>query len=191
MPKRKVQLRPSAALYPVPVVLVSCINAQGEANVFTASWVGVASTSPAHLTLGLRPYRWSYSAIKETGEFVFNIPTRDLLKAVDICGHTAKSREERLKRAGLTLMEASEVKAPLVAECPVNIECKLVHELDLGSHRLLVGKVVAVHADPEILEEGRFIDYARLNPLAYVGNEYWSLGQKLATSGFSLSRARE
>lgn len=184
----KVELRLYPALYPVPVTLVSCINAQGEANVFTASWVGVASASPPYITLGVRPYRWSYKAIRETGEFVLNIPSEELLEAVDICGHTAKSREERLHRAGLTLTKASRVRAPLLVECPVNIECQVEHELHLDSHRLFVGRVVAVHADEGILTPEKLIDFTKAHPLAYLGNEYWGLGKRLATSGFTLGR---
>jgi len=187
---RKVEIPLYPALYPVPVTLVSCVNAQGEANVFTASWVGVASTSPPYVTLGVRPYRWSYKAIKETGEFVLNIPHEGLLEAVDICGHTARSRKERLQRAKLTLTDASKVKAPLVVECPVNLECQVEHELHLDSHRLFVGRVVAVHASQEVITSERLIDYAKTMPLAYLGNEYWNLGQRLGTSGFTLSGRR-
>ncbi len=185
----KVVFRPSPLLYPLPLALVSCVNAQGEVSVFTASWLGVASTTPPFLTLGVRPYRWSYQAIKETGEFVVNIPTQELLEAVDICGHTG-SREERIKKAGLTLLQASQVKAPIVAQCPVNLECRVREELALNSHRLFVAQVVAVHVDQEVLEPEGFINYARLNPIIYIGNEYWSVGERLGTSGFTLSKSR-
>ncbi len=186
----RVALKPFSLLYPLPLALISCANAQGEVSVFTASWLGVASTTPPFLTLGVRPYRWSYQAIKETGEFVVNLPTRELLEAVDICGHAAGSREERIKKAGLALIQASQVKAPLVAQCPVNLECRVKEELTLDSHRLFVAQIVAVQVDQDVLGPEGLIDYARLRPIVYIGNEYWSVGEFLGTSGFSLSHPR-
>ncbi|MBC7251448.1 MAG: flavin reductase family protein [Anaerolineae bacterium] len=177
--------KPFPALYPVPVTLITCLDSAGEPNVFTASWVGTVSSAPPQLAIGVRPYRYSRAAIEQTGEFVVNIPDEDLLQAVDICGHTSKVRANKFNLSGLTAVPASQLKTPLVAECPVNIECRVVHMISLNSHDLFVGEIVAVQVDEDVLDEAGFIDYGRVHPIAYLGNEYWSLGQKLNTSGFS------
>jgi len=176
--------KPFPALYPVPVTLITCLDSAGEPNVFTASWVGTVSSSPPQLAISVRPYRYSRAAIEQTGEFVINIPDESLLRAVDVCGHISKTRADKFAMTGLTPVPASQLKTPLVAECPVNIECRVVQKIPLDSHDLFVGKIIAVHVDETLLDEAGFIDYSRTRPIAYLGNEYWSLGQRLNTSGF-------
>ncbi|MCR4408460.1 MAG: flavin reductase family protein [Anaerolineae bacterium] len=176
--------KPFPALYPVPVTLITCLGSEGEPNVFTASWVGTVSSSPPQVAISVRPYRYSHVAIEQTGEFVINIPDESLLRAVDVCGHISKARADKFAMTGLTLMPASQLKTPLVAECPVNIECQVVQKISLDSHDLFVSKIIAVHVDEALLDEAGFIDYSRTRPIAYLGNEYWGLGQRLNTSGF-------
>ena len=135
----------------------------------------------------MRPYRYSHAAIAEQKEFVVNIPTQELLKAVDYYGRVSRHRRsDKFTKAGLTLAPASQVASPLIAECPVNIECKLIHFLNLGSHTLFVGQILAVHVDEALLDESGSIDYSKTQAIAYLGNEYWSLGQPLATAGFTM-----
>lgn len=181
--------KPFPALYPVPVMLITCLDSDGEPNIFTVSWVGTVSSSPPHVAIGVRPYRYSRAAIQQSGEFVINIPDESLLRAVDICGHISKVRADKFALTGLTPVPASQVKAPLVAECPVNIECKVVKMIPLDSHDLFVGEIMAVQVDETVLNEAGFIDYSRAQPIAYLGNEYWSLGRRLETSGFSRREA--
>ncbi len=178
---------PFCALYPTPVVLVTCLDQAGQPNVMTVSWVGTAASTPPCLAIGVRPHRYSHAAIEERGEFVVNIPSQELLSAVDYCGRMSRHRtSDKFAEAGLTPAPASQVAAPLIAECPVNIECKVVHSLDLDSHTLFVGQVLAVHVDEELLDERGFIDYAQAQGIAYQGNEYWSLGEPLATACFTI-----
>ena len=184
----KVIKGPFCALYPIPVVLVTCLDKAGQPNVMTVSWVGTVASTPPCLAIGVRPYRYSHAAIEEQGEFVVNIPKRELLSAVDYCGRMSRRRtSDKFAETGLTPMPASQVASPLIAECPVNIECRLIHSLELGSHTLFVGQILAVHVDEEVLDERGFIDYSRAQAIAYLGNEYWSLGQPLATVGFTMS----
>ena len=184
----KVIKEPFCALYPIPVVLVTCLDKAGQPNVMTVSWVGTVASTPPCLAIGVRPYRYSHAAIEEQGEFVVNIPKRELLSAVDYCGRMSRRRtSDKFAETGLTPMPASQVASPLIAECPVNIECRLIHSLELGSHTLFVGQILAVHVDEEVLDERGFIDYSRAQAIAYLGNEYWSLGQPLATVGFTMS----
>jgi len=189
MSKRIIQ-KPFPALYPVPVMLITSLDSDGEPNVFTVSWVGTVSSSPPQVAIGVRPHRYSRAAIQQTGEFVINVPDESLLRAVDICGHVSKVQADKFALTGLTPVPASQVRAPLVAECAVNIECQVVQTLSLDSHDLFVGKIVALHVDEELLGEAGFIDYSRTQPIVYLGNEYWSLGRRLGTSGFA-QRERE
>ena len=184
----KVIKGPFCALYPIPVVLVTCLDKAGQPNVMTVSWVGTVASTPPCLAIGVRPYRYSHAAIEEQGEFVVNIPKRELLSAVDYCGRMSRRRtSDKFAETGLTPVPASQVASPLIAECPVNIECRLIHSLELGSHTLFVGQILAVHVDEEVLDERGFIDYSRAQAVAYLGNEYWGLGQPLATVGFTMS----
>jgi flavin reductase (DIM6/NTAB) family NADH-FMN oxidoreductase RutF len=124
--------------------------------------------------------------IQATGEFVVNMPTVDLLDAVDLCGQLSGHDLDKFAAAGLTPEEATEVRAPLVAECPVNLECRVTETTTIGSHTLFVGEVVAVHIDDRLLGPNGLIDYSKANALVYMGNEYWSLGECLQVAGYTV-----
>jgi len=181
--------RPFPALYPIPVVLVTCLDETDQPNVLTISWIGTVSSTPPAVAIAVRPYRYSYAAIQKTGEFVVNIPTEDLLRAVDLCGHISRKAADKFATTGLTLAPASQLRTPLIAECPVNLECRVTHTLTLNSHNLFVGEIVVVHVEETLLDERGFIDFTKARAVAYLGNEYWSLGRCLASSRFSLRRA--
>jgi flavin reductase (DIM6/NTAB) family NADH-FMN oxidoreductase RutF len=178
--------KPFTALYPVPVVLVTCVNERGKPNIITLAWAGTVASKPPQAAVAIRSTRYSHAVITRTGEFVINIPNEDLLPAVDQCGHISGARTDKFTQTGLTPEPASQIRSPLIAECPVNLECKLTQTIPLGSHDLFIGEIVAVHADEELLDEHGFIDYSKAKALAYVGNEYWSLGKCLGASGFTL-----
>jgi flavin reductase (DIM6/NTAB) family NADH-FMN oxidoreductase RutF len=181
--------KPFPALYPAPLVLVTCVDEQGKPNIVTLAWVGTAAAKPPQVALAIRPSRYSHAVISQTGEFAINIATEDLLPAVDRCGHVSGARTDKFALTGLTAEPASQIQAPLIAECPVNLECKLTQTIPLGSHDLFIGEIVAVHVDEELLAEHGPIDYSKTQPVAYVGNEYWSLGECLKTSGFTLKES--
>jgi flavin reductase (DIM6/NTAB) family NADH-FMN oxidoreductase RutF len=181
--------KPFNALYPMPLVLVTCVNEQGAPNIITLAYVGTVAAKPPQATLAIRPTRYSHAVISQTEEFVINIPTEDLLSAVDQCGHVSGARADKFAKTGLTPQPASQIQAPLIAECPVNLECKLTQTIPLGSHDLFIGEIVAVHVDEELLDEHGFIDYSKAKAVAYVGNEYWSMGKYLSTSGFTLKKS--
>ena len=183
--------KPFAALYPVPLVLVTCADEQATPNIVTLAWVGTAAAKPPQVALAIRPSRYSHALISRTGEFAINIANEDLLPAVDQCGHVSGARTDKFARTGLTPEPASQIQAPLIAECPVNLECKLTQTIPLGSHDLFIGEIVAVHVDEELLDEHGFIDHSKAKAVAYVGNEYWSLGKFLRTSGFTLKKSSQ
>jgi len=178
--------RPFPILYPVPVVLVTCIDDNGEPNVSTMAWVGTVASVPPQVAVAIRRYRYSHDAIKGSGEFVINVPNRDQLYAVDYCGEVSKTQQDKFARIGLTPEPATKVQAPLIQECPVNLECKVSQIVPLGSHDLFIGEIVAIHVEETILDEEGFIDFEKAKPIAYLGNEYWSLGERLERAAFTL-----
>ncbi|MBU0494819.1 MAG: flavin reductase family protein [Chloroflexi bacterium] len=177
--------RPFPALYPTPAVLVSCVDEAGVPNVVTVAWIGTVSSTPPQVSIALRPSRASHDMIRDTGEFVVNMPTARLLDAVDRCGRLSGDDIAKFAATGLTPAKAAEVRAPLVAECPVNLECRVTETTTIGSHTLFVGEVVAVHIDDAVRDEAGFIDYDKARPIVYMGNEYWSLGERLQVAGYT------
>lgn len=183
MAKRR--LRPSIALQPVPAVLVTCVDNEGRANIITLAWAGVVCSVPPMVGIAVRPERFSHRLIEETQEFVVNVPSVDLVWAVDYCGTRSGRNEDKFAGAGLTPLPASQVKAPLIAECPVGMECIVRQKLSLGSHDLFLGEVVAVQAEESALDESGAIAMGKVNPIAYAPIDYWSLGSKLSSHGYS------
>lgn len=183
----KISKRPSTYLYPVPVVLVTCGTT--KPNIITLAWVGTICSDPPMVGLGVRPERYSYGLIEESGEFVINIPGEDLLEVTDRCGHTSGRDIDKFSAFGLSPQAASEVKTPLIAECPVNMECKVAQRIALGAHTLFLGEIVAVHVDEAVLDEkGRRVDYDKAKPFMLAFAEYRGLGQVIGSYGYSVKQ---
>ncbi len=184
----KTAFPPHEALYPAPCVLVTSHDLTAKKdNIITIAWCGVASSKPPILSISIRPSRLSHSIIKAAGEFVINIPTRDLLRQVDLCGTISGRKTDKFQLCGFHKDPAINVRAPLIKECPVNIECKLKETIPLGSHDMFLGEVQCVHADEGVLKNDKDIDYRKALPLVYNLGEYWDLGGLLGTYGYSLS----
>ncbi|HYL79707.1 MAG TPA: flavin reductase family protein [Candidatus Acidoferrum sp.] len=182
----KVTLETNALLVPAPVLLLSCVGEAGAPNIMGVSWASVACATPPMVSVAIRAERLSYSLIRETGEFVLNIPSASLLRAVDFCGTVSGQNLDKFAKAGLTPMPGLKVRAPLVQECPVNLECVVRQSLVLGSHVLFLAEVVALRADQEVVEDGAIIA-GRVAPLAYdpFGGDYWNLKEVVGHHGFS------
>lgn len=180
----KLELSPSEALYPVPVVLVSC-GSQDKANIITIAWCGVVCSKPPLLTVSIRPSRYSNSIIREFKEFVVNIPTQNLLKEADICGTVSGRDKDKFGLCNFTKADPSIVKSPMIKECPSNIECKLIKTLSLGAHDMFMGEVVKVHRDTSVLDKEGNMDYSKAAGIVYNQGEYWSLGKRIGRYGFS------
>jgi flavin reductase (DIM6/NTAB) family NADH-FMN oxidoreductase RutF len=171
----------STTLYPVPAVLVSC--GWEQPNIITLAWVGTLCSEPPSVGIGVRPERYSHALIAETGEFVVNLPRADQVNVVDYCGQVSGRDVDKWTACSLTPTPASKIRTPLIAECPVALECRVSQQLTLGVHDLFVGEVLAVQVDKEALTEHGRLDYERLQPLAYVGGHYWRLGELLGRYG--------
>lgn len=180
----KVKLPPSEALYPVPVVLVSCGD-MNKANIITIAWCGIVCSNPPLISISVRPQRFSHDIISRRGDFVVNVPNEDLLKKADFCGMASGAATDKFKACGFTKSPPTAVSSPLIEECPVNIECKLIKTLNLGVHDMFIGQVMAVHASDDVLGKDARIDYKKAKPVVFNQGEYWGLGKQIGRYGFS------
>ena len=179
----------SALLGPVPPVLVSC--GEGEtANLITVAWAGTICTQPPRVSISVRPTRHSYGLIKESGEFVINLPTTALAKAVDWCGVKSGRDVDKFAAMGLHAAPASKVGCPLLAESPVSLECKVFQRLELGSHDLFLADVVAVDVDEALLDSAGKLHLERAGLLAYAHGDYYALGKQLGKFGWSVRKKK-
>ncbi|MEJ2280387.1 MAG: flavin reductase family protein [Candidatus Bathyarchaeota archaeon] len=181
----KTKKNPWTALFPCPVVLVTCLDNEGNPNIITLAWVGTVCSEPPIIAMGIRPTRYSYGLIKSNKEFVVNIPTTKILRESDYCGVSSGKNVEKFSETKLTKQKAENVKSPLIKECPVNIECKLKEVIPLGAHDLFLGEIVQVHVDNEILDEKGNIDFKKADPFVFNQGEYWNINKKLGNYGFS------
>ena len=181
----KVRKNPYAALFPCPVVLVTSVDSVGKPNIITLAWAGTVCSEPPMVGLGIRPSRYSHKLIEESKEFVVNIPTAEIVKETDYCGVTSGKDVDKFAETGLTPEQADKVKAPLIRECPVNIECTLRQVIPLGAHDLFIGEVVQVHIDQTVLTKKGKIKIRKAAPFTYNLGEYWSLHKKLGTYGYT------
>lgn len=184
----RVDFKPGNMLYPVPAVLVSVANKAGKSNLFTVAWAGTICSDPPMVSISVRKERYSHSMIMETGEFVINLTTKDLVFATDYCGVKSGRDTDKWADMKLTPVPGTKVNVPYVAESPVAIECKVEQVLELGTHDMFVARVVAVTVDDKYMDEkGRF-DLRSADPLAYSHGEYYSLGEKLGKFGYSVRK---
>lgn len=180
--------KPGNMLYPLPVVMVSMADKNGKLNIITIAWAGTVCTNPPMVSISVRPERYSYSILRETGEFVINLTTRDLVYATDYCGVKSGRDVDKFKELGLTPAAASVVKAPLIKESPVNLECRISQTLSLGSHELFLAEVVAVHADRRYMDEQNKFHLEKAEPIVYSHGDYLLCGGRIGTFGFSVRR---
>ena len=176
-------------VYPIPAVMITCRDKAGNDNIITIAWTGTICTNPAMAYISVRPERHSYNMIKETGEFVINLTTKDLVYATDYCGVRSGRDVDKFAELGLTKEQASKVDVAMIGESPVNIECKVVKIDELGSHHMFVAEVVAVHADKKYMDEKGKFDLSKSDPIVYSHGEYYSMGEKLGTFGYSVKKS--
>ena len=176
-------------LYPLPAVMVSCANAAGEKDIVTVAWAGTVCTNPPMLSISLRPERHSYHIIRESGEFVVNLVTSRLQRVCDWCGVRSGRDYDKWAECRLTAEPAARLElAPAIAESPVNIECRVRDVLELGSHHLILADVVAVQVEEGLLDAHGKLDLARANLTAYSHGEYFELGRRIGTFGYSVRK---
>lgn len=183
--------KPGNMLYPLPAVMVSCGDREGRTNIITVAWTGTVCTNPAMVYISVRPQRYSYDLLRDSGEFVINLTTEKLLRAADWCGVKSGRDTDKWKEMHLTPGRASRLDwAPVIEEAPVNIECRVTEVKELGSHHMFLARVEAVQADKDYMDaDGRF----RLNDaglIAYSHGEYLELGKKNGSFGYSVKKKK-
>lgn len=187
---KRADWRPGNMLYPVPAVLVSVADREGKPNVFTVAWAGTVCTNPPMVSISVRPSRYSYHCIEETGEFVINLTTRKLAYATDYCGVRSGRDVDKFREMHLTPLPAKEVKAPLIAESPVCLECKVRQTVPLGSHTMFVAEVVSVSADGAYLDQDNRFHLEWAEPIVYSHGTYFDLGNAIGKFGYSVAKKK-
>ena len=182
--------RPGNMLYPVPAVMVSCQRPGEKPNIITIAWAGTVCSSPAMVSISVRKERYSYDILKETGEFVINLVTKDLVRAADFCGVRSGRDVDKFQEMHLTEQPSQTIQSPGIAESPVNIECIVENVIPLGSHDLFLAKVAAVHADEQYMDEKKRFCLEKANPLVYSHGAYFTCGSQVGTFGFSVKKKK-
>lgn len=186
----KVTWKPGTFLYPLPAVMVSCGNIE-KSNIITVAWTGILNTNPAMVYISVRPTRYSYNLIKESGEFVINLTTKDLAYATDWCGVKTGAKVDKFAEMHLTKEKAKFVKCPMIKESPVSVECKVKEIKELGSHHMFVAEVLAINADEKYIDEKGAFDISKCDLIAYSNGNYYSLGKKIGRFGFSVQKNKK
>jgi flavin reductase (DIM6/NTAB) family NADH-FMN oxidoreductase RutF len=163
----KVELTPQTMLIPLPAVMVTSQIKGQKPNIITISWIGIVNSEPPMLSISIQPKRFSYNIVKETGQFVVNLTGEKNLHAADFCGNRSGREYDKFKELNLTPVPAKFVAAPLIKECPINLECIVKSSMLLGTHEMFVAEIVAVHADGELMDENGRPDIDKIKPLVY------------------------
>ena len=175
---------------PVPPVMVSCGDMECS-NIVTVAWTGTVNAKPPMTYISLRPSRHSYGIIKEKGEFVINLTPTSLIKKADYCGIYTGKKVNKFEKCGFTKAEATEVSAPLIEECPINLECKVKDIIPLGTHDMFLAEIVAVHVDEALVDGEGKLHLEKADLTAYAHGDYYSLGKKLAPFGISVKNKKK
>lgn len=175
-------------LYPLPAVLVSVADKAGKQNLFTVAWTGTVCSDPPMVSISVRPERYSYHMIEETGEFAINLTTEKLSFATDYCGVKSGRDVDKWREMGLTPVAGDYVQAALIGESPVNLECRVTQKIELGTHHMFLAKVLAVHVDEQYLDESGRFHLNASKPLVYSHGRYLTVGKELGTFGYSVRK---
>jgi flavin reductase (DIM6/NTAB) family NADH-FMN oxidoreductase RutF len=189
----KVTIKPFRPIYPTPAALITSVAPDGRGNIITLGEVfNLSLRTPTIVGIAIRKATYSHGLIARSGEYVVNMPTTQMLEKVDRCGTVSGRETDKFAAIGLTPLPAAVVQPPLIAECPVSIECKVIGMEEVGDHDLFKGEVVAAHVDETLLDEQGHVCPDRLDVVCFLycfnfGGEYWSLGRKLGNLGFTRS----
>ena len=188
--QNKLVWNPGTLLSPVPPALVTCGTLE-HPNVLTIAWTGIVNTIPPMTDISVRPQRHSYPLIRQSGEFVINLTTAQLVPAADYCGVRSGAKENKFERCQLTPVRAAKVQAPLLAESPLSLECKVRQVLELGSHHLFLAEIVAVDVSPQLVDQQGKLHLERAHLAAFAHGEYFELGRSLGTFGYTVRKKKD
>ena len=177
-------------LYPLPAVLVSVADRVGKSNLFTVAWTGTICSDPPMVSISVRPERYSHHMIEETGEFVINLTTDALVYATDYCGVKSGRDVDKWSAVNLTPIAADYVKAPMVKESPVNLECRVTQKLELGTHDMFLAEILAVHVDDQYMDDSGRFNLNDSRPLVYSHGRYLTIGKEIGSFGYSVKKKK-
>lgn len=180
--------KPGNMLYPLPVVMVSLKGKDGKNNIITIGWTGTICSDPPMVSISVRPGRYSYQQLLDTGEFVINLTTKELTYATDYCGVKSGRDIDKFKEMNLTPIPGVKTGAPMIEESPVNIECVVKDRIPLGTHDMFLAEVVAVHADERYMDEKNKFHLEKAEPIVYSHGSYLTTGEVLGTFGYSVRK---
>ena len=186
----KVEWKPGTFLYPIPVVMVTS-GTMEKSNIITVAWTGILNTNPAMVYISVRPERYSYNLIKESGEFVINLTNEKLVYATDWCGVKSGNDVDKFKEMKLSKEKAKHVKCPIIKESPVAIECKVKEIKELGSHHMFIAQVLSIDADDKYIDEKGAFNISKCDLIAYSNGGYYSLNKKIGKFGYSVQKNKK
>ncbi len=186
----KIKWRGGALIAPLPPVMVSSGDME-KGNIMTVAWTGIINTIPPKTYISVRPKRYSYNIIKESGQFAINLTTKDLIKAADYCGIYTGAKVDKFAKCNLTKEEATEIACPLIAESPLSLECRVTEIIPLGSHDMFLADIVAVDVDEGLLDKDGKLHLDKAGLAAFAHGEYFELGKKIGTFGFSATKKKK
>ena len=188
----KLKWKGGALVAPVPPAMISCGNENdGTANIITIAWTGIVNTIPPKTYISVRPSRHSYKLIKESGEFAINLTTSALVRHADYCGVYTGAKVDKFQKCSLTKEPATEISCPLIAESPLSLECKVTDVIPMGSHDMFLADIVAVDVDEKLLDKDGKLHLDKAGLVAFAHGEYFALGEKLGTFGYSVKKKKK
>lgn len=185
----KITWKPGTMLYPVPAAMVTCKYGEIE-NIITISWVGTICTNPPMVSISVRPSRFSYELIKKSGEFVINIPNKELTYAADFCGVRSGKDVDKFEFLKLNKEKASKVNVSLIKEAPLSIECRVKDIIELGSHHMFIADVVAVDVEEAFLDERNSLNLNKAELICYNHGKYCTTSKPLGKFGYSVEKKK-
>lgn len=181
--------KPSTLLAPLPPALVTC-GTMEHSNIITIAWTGIVNTIPPMTYISVRPERYSYPIIKESGEFVINLVNRRLVRPADFCGARTGAKLDKFQQMKLTKEPVSQLACPAILESPLNLECKVTQVIPLGSHDMFLAEIVAVNVEETLLDDTGKLRLERAHLAAFAHGNYYELGPKLGSFGFSVKKKK-
>lgn len=186
----KIRSKEGPLMAPLPTVMVSCGDMKNS-NILTIAWTGIISSNPPRTYISIQKPRYSYNIIKESGEFVINLTSEQLVKAMDYCGVKSGRDVDKFKEMRLTKEAADEVSCPMIAESPVNLECRIIEAKEMGSHTMFIADIVAVHVDEKYVDEKGAYNFGDMKLVAFNHGKYYSINQQpLGFFGYSIMKPK-
>lgn len=181
--------QPGTVLSPVPAVMVTCINKEGRSNIITICWTGIVCSEPPMLSISVRPERHSFGMLRDTGVFVVNMPDRKIARETDLCGVISGKDHNKFHETGLTAGRGDTVNVPIIMECPINIECKVEREIELGSHSMFIAHITGIQVSEHLIDDKGRLLTEKAGLIGYAHGHYYQLGKQLGHFGFSVKKS--